>query len=1580
MVKQLEVSLYRSAPSFEAYADTSTLKHRLQLLAIEIARKTNQSKDQNQQDRRSRSEPQPYGNGMHPPQHQNMQRTGSAGTPSPFNGSSSSNGRIPSPSMKSSSGQDPHQHMSQQRQMAAQGRQQQSRGRQVVQMDDINPMISANSSSPSPSLSRSSLPLSQNSASGSVKSAGSGSFLSPSMGSNVAIAPTNTSMEINKNDPDWQSKIRHKQQRLLLLHHSCKCPHEDGRCTASPHCADMKRLWKHMSHCDDNNCRVSHCFSSRSVLSHYRKCKDQRCPACGPVRDSVRNAQSKASQGVPSKNSDSSGRHHRSSFGGQSQPIVSGSNTQMQNVNMTSSSPEGMDPALMTSKGSGSLSQQPRSQPMPPPTPGASVSAPTNYSMSSDSFNVGNMNGSLDPSNRFRSNQTSSDRDPLDLSPPSSRSHQPDSDFDDSGKKPAGGDAEWQSKIKHKQRRLLLLRHASKCQYEDGACPVTPFCPSMKKLWKHIADCKDQLCKVQHCVSSRYVLSHYKRCKDVRCPACGPVRETIRKSHEKEKLRQVHETSSTPATNGSYRLGDPKSSGGTVRTPQNGDFAGRHSRSPYDGYSNTSNFNGDGSGQHHPKRSKTLHASIDSGSSHGMTPGSVNSHQSRADVSRSNRTPSSMKGSAASSARDQAISSKEKESASKSSSNSAPGTPSKPAEEFSLLNSFSVEAIEKHIASLNRTVQLPPAKLKSRCLEVLKGMQTHQNGWVFNTPVDPIELGLPDYFLVIKRPMDLGTIQKKVEAGSYHSIGDFASDVRLTFDNAMMYNEDGSVVYTMADELRTKFIADNEKLMTQLKKEEKERRENDRACSLCGCEKLLFEPPVFFCNGNCQSKRIRRNSHFYIGGSNQYFWCNQCFNELDDKRPIEMIDVTLKKDELKKKKNDEVHEESWVQCDTCERWIHQICGLFNTRQNKEHKSEYCCPQCTLDKRKSGNKPSTHPPSAADLPRTMLSEWLERHVKGKVEEHKMSLAKDKAGTQKISLEEAKKTFQIGGPVIIRQVTSTDRKHEKIDGVDVILFALYVYEHGANNPAPNQRTVYISYLDSVHFMRPRKMRTFIYHEILIAYLDYARQKGYLSAHIWACPPLKGDDYIFYAKPEDQKTPKDGRLRQWYIDMLVECQRRGVVGRLTNMFDLYLADEKLDATSIPYLEGDYFPGEAENIIKELEEGGGKKKGGSAGNKSKKKKISSTANGNSKSKNRGGTRSSSTGEDIMFNDAERDPVMIKLGQIIQPMKDSFIVAFLTAEAASKENFVVPKEIEEYRKEAKEKGDKSFAADLTNGDTSVASSTGKKRDSQGTIRLPLYGGLFKDLVHLKDTNGDALKLVNDDLEELDCEFFNNRQAFLNLCRGNHYQFDELRRAKHTSMMVLWHLHNRDAPKFVQQCASCSREILSGMRYHCSSCTDFDLCEDCYKNPNASRGACTHTLESIPVEGENRQNNSGSELTEAQRKERQRNLQLHIQLIEHASRCISPKCTSSNCAKMKSYLKHGSICKAKASGGCKICKRIWTLLRIHAQQCKGAVCPIPQCMAIRERIRQLAKQQQAMDDRRRQEMNRHYRMALGQSS
>ena len=548
-----------------------------------------------------------------------------------------------------------------------------------------------------------------------------------------------------------------------------------------------------------------------------------------------------------------------------------------------------------------------------------------------------------------------------------------------------------------------------------------------------------------------------------------------------------------------------------------------------------------------------------------------------------------------------------------------------------------------------------------------------------------------------------------------------------------------------------------------------------------------------------------------------------------------------------------------------------------------------------------------------------------------------------------------------------MTSTDRKHEvrelmkaryahknfpdefpfrckcivvfqNIDGVDVVLFALYVYEHGEDNPFPNKRTVYISYLDSVHFMMPRKMRTFIYQEILISYLDYAREKGFEQAFIWACPPLKGDDYIFYAKPEDQKIPKEQRLRQWYLEMLLECQKRSIVGKLTNMYDQYFNDKTLDAAAVPYFDGDYFPGEAENIIKELNDIGNKCRSSSGGKKA-----------SSKSKKSSGAIKDGVDESADYKDGGRDPVMQKFCDAISGMKESFMVAFLNCKDAKPENLIVSKEIMEsrdaYNKIIEESGVK------------LSRSKDGDADEKQVDRF-----------------GRAIRVLDDDTEEIDCEFFNTRQAFLDLCRGNHYQFDELRRAKHTSMMVLWHLQNREAPKFVQQCFACNRELSSGVRHHCNVCADFDLCHECFQDPSTNRGSCTHVLEAVKVDNVP----AASALTEEQRKERQRNIKLHIALIEHASQCKSTSCTSANCAKMKTYLKHGQVCKIKASGGCKICKRIWTLLRIHAQQCKNSNCPIPQCIAIRKRIRQLQLKQRAMDDRRREEMNRHHRM--GQQS
>jgi E1A/CREB-binding protein len=107
--------------------------------------------------------------------------------------------------------------------------------------------------------------------------------------------------------------------------------------------------------------------------------------------------------------------------------------------------------------------------------------------------------------------------------------------------------------------------------------------------------------------------------------------------------------------------------------------------------------------------------------------------------------------------------------------------------------------------------------------------------------------------------------------------------------------------------------------------------------------------------------------------------------------------MTVKKEHMAKKKNDENHEESWVQCDKCERWIHQICALFNTRQNKDQRSEFTCPRCTVEerKKKGTTEGTSTTPMAEDLPRTKLSQRLETHVRKKVDEYFAKCAKEKA---------------------------------------------------------------------------------------------------------------------------------------------------------------------------------------------------------------------------------------------------------------------------------------------------------------------------------------------------------------------------------------------------------------------------------------------------------------------------------------------------------------------------------------------------------------------------------------------------------
>jgi hypothetical protein len=65
-----------------------------------------------------------------------------------------------------------------------------------------------------------------------------------------------------------------------------------------------------------------------------------------------------------------------------------------------------------------------------------------------------------------------------------------------------------------------------------------------------------------------------------------------------------------------------------------------------------------------------------------------------------------------------------------------------------------------------------------------------ERGAFFSEPVDPVALGIPTYFQVIKEPMDLRTLHRKMEANEVKSPEEFARLCRLIFENAVMFNVD----------------------------------------------------------------------------------------------------------------------------------------------------------------------------------------------------------------------------------------------------------------------------------------------------------------------------------------------------------------------------------------------------------------------------------------------------------------------------------------------------------------------------------------------------------------------------------------------------------------------------------------------------------------------------------------------------------------------------------------------------------------------------------------------------------------------
>ena len=65
---------------------------------------------------------------------------------------------------------------------------------------------------------------------------------------------------------------------------------------------------------------------------------------------------------------------------------------------------------------------------------------------------------------------------------------------------------------------------------------------------------------------------------------------------------------------------------------------------------------------------------------------------------------------------------------------------------------------------------------------------------IFHKPVDPIELNVPNYYDIIKNPMDFSTVKKKLNNFTYTNLKEFCEDMNLIFSNCFLYNGVNSYV------------------------------------------------------------------------------------------------------------------------------------------------------------------------------------------------------------------------------------------------------------------------------------------------------------------------------------------------------------------------------------------------------------------------------------------------------------------------------------------------------------------------------------------------------------------------------------------------------------------------------------------------------------------------------------------------------------------------------------------------------------------------------------------------------------------
>jgi hypothetical protein len=565
-------------------------------------------------------------------------------------------------------------------------------------------------------------------------------------GSSVAnnTSDSNTSRFQGPSAPQKKKVILQQQQRLLLLRHASKC--QAGAACPTKFCSQMVTLWRHMKTCRDKNCRTPHCLSSRCVLNHYRICKSNgktaTCEVCGPVMARIKQLENEDGSVDPLTNG-------QQEFGGH------GSVTHQQLVS------ERMQQSLSSNFQQSQLHQLQNQQ----------------MQLQKRLENLQQLQkqqAQLQEQQKRLQEQAQSIKNSA--SPQIQQLHQQQMLLSELQKRCQQQQMLLQNELQEQTGGIGVAGSQVQLQFQQAP----PQFPQQLQQFTggQVPFQINQNVLTDSGMRQQAPMGLTQEAKALQQQVQAQALSTLTQQSQVLQI-QAHAQTDAALSNSQGSKNEPE----YMETMKR-----KRSRSAGVIQRGVKGSRGSGKGKgfakllsESPKLAKGKLSVSKNPAGVLKNPVGVLNQGQKIDVPIHHIQP---------------IQERPPSVSEPASLEPVPST--------SLVTAMTRQEIFSHLESLNKKIRLSSRTVTHKCMPIIQELIDDQFGWVFHDAVDPVALGLPDYFDVVKNPMHLELVKKKLENAIYSDTDSFKRDGRLVFENAILYNGENSEVGQLAQSMLTK--------------------------------------------------------------------------------------------------------------------------------------------------------------------------------------------------------------------------------------------------------------------------------------------------------------------------------------------------------------------------------------------------------------------------------------------------------------------------------------------------------------------------------------------------------------------------------------------------------------------------------------------------------------------------------------------------------------------------------------------------------------------------------------------------------